>query len=303
MKKLIVTVSTAFMLSASALLNPVFAEANKNIQNKGLSEAQKLIQSSGSRATKEIRAVEMQKVVQEAVDAVIRTNKVLYLLMHNKVEEAKKELKALKAKMETLEKKYGVKRVPVDVVITEIRGIEDINLAQKLNKQAKKVVAENDFVTGRFLLNLLRNEIEINTAYLPISLYKESVDLAYKFLEQGKVKNAIEQLQIALGTIEIETTIIPRPLAIAGILVEDAYKLYKKDPKTALALLDEAKRQIKLAKALGYIKSEEEIKPLLKQIDELKLSIIKKLKSSSEKFGKLIKDIKKTKEKETKTNK
>jgi len=300
-KKVIASLSTAFILSASLFVNPTFA-VEGNIKNKGLSKAERYINSSGSRAAKEIRAEETQKIVIEAVKAVEGTNKVLFLLLHNRIEEAKKELKALKSKMEELEKKYKVRRVPVDVVITEIRGIEDLNKAKELNKAAKKVVRENDFVTGRFLLNILRNEIEITTSYLPIALYKKSVDLAYKFLEEGKVESAIEQLQVALGTIEVETTIIPRPLAIASILVEDASKLYKNDPKTALALLDEAKKQVKLAKALGYIKSEEEIKPLLKQIDELKSAVVKKLKSSKDKFRKLLKDINQAKERETKTN-
>jgi hypothetical protein len=303
-KKIIASVSAAFILSASALINPVFAEGKNTIEKKGLTQAQQLIQSSGSRATREIKAHELQKIIKEAVDVVAGTNKVLYLLAHNQTEKAKKELKALKEKLNNLDKKYKGKltRLPVDVVITEIRGVEDIKLASQLAKQAKKAVNNNDFVTGRFILNTLRDEIEIDTAYLPIALYKEAIDLAYKFLEEGKVKSAMNQLQIALGTIEIETTIIPRPLAIASLLVEDASKIYKKDPKTALALLDEAKRQIKLSKVLGYVRSDKEIEPLIKQIDELKTAIVKNLKGSKEKFGKLIKNIKETKEKETKTN-
>jgi len=303
-KKLILSLSTAFLLSTALLTNPSFAE-KPDIRGKGLTQAEKLIQSSGGRATQNIREQELQKIVQEAVEIVRRTNKVLFLLAHNRVEEAKKELKILKQKMDALDKKYKGKldRLPIEVVITEIKGVEDLNLASKLAKEAREAIKENDFVKARFLLGALRNEIEINTAYLPIKLYKEAIDLAYKFLEKGDVKSAMAQLQVAIGTIEVETTIIPRPLAIALLLVEDASKIYQKDPKTALALLEEAKKQIKLAKILGYVKSDAEVKPLLKQIDELKTAIVKKLKSSNEKFGKLIESIKKTTEKETKTNK
>jgi len=303
LKKFILTLSTAFILSSSALFNT--AIAGSNIENKGLTKSQQLIKSSGSRATQNIRNEEIQKVVKEAVEVVNRTNKVLFLLAHNKVQEAKKELKTLKEKMDKLDKKYKgkLKRLPVEVVVTEIRGIEDLKVASKLAKQAKKAVNDNDFVTGRFLLDILRNEIRIDTAYLPIALYKEAIDLAYKFLEKGNIRSAMEQLGVAIGTIEVETTIIPRPLAIASLLVEDASKIYSKNPKTALELLDEAKKQVKLARVLGYIKTEKEIEPLIKQIDELKTAIVKKLKSSNEKFGKLIKSLNKTKKQETKTNK
>ncbi len=302
----------SFLAAAAIFVSPVVAkEGNpqskqqeaKTVIQKKEQTAQQLIESSGKRSTEKVRAEELQKIIQEAVDIYQKGNYVLFLLTHNKVEEAKKELKALKEKVDKIEKKYQGKleRLPIDAVITEISGITDLKKAEELAKQVKEAVNNNDFIKARFLLSALRDEIVVQTAYLPIALYKEAIDLAYKFLQENKVKNAIDQLQVALGTVEIETTIIPKPIAIASLLVEDAQKAYKKDPQKALKLLEEAKRQLKLAKVLGYVKTEEELKPLITQIENLEKSIKEKSASSEEKFKQLFKSIEKTKEKATQT--
>ncbi len=275
-------------------------ETPQIVEKKG-ETAQQLIEGAGKRSTEKVKAEELEKIVKEAVEVYQKGNKVLFLLTHNKIEEAKKELKELKSKLEEIEKKYELARLPVDAVITEISGVTDLKQAEKLANEAKKAVNENDFIKARFILNALRDEIVVETAYLPIKLYKEAIELADKFLQEGKVKNAISQIQVALSTIEIETTIIPKPVAIASLLVEDASKVYEKEPEKAIKLLEEAKRQIKLAKVLGYIRTEEEIKPIVEQIEKLEKAIKEKSTSSKEKFEKLQKSLEETKQKATQT--
>ncbi len=304
MKKIITALAAAAILAS-----PVFAKEN-NI-NKQPSKAniiqqeqtaKQLIESSGKRSTEKVKLEELKKIIQEAVEVYQKGNEVLFLLAHNKIDEAKKVLKELKEKIAQIEKKYKVERLPIDAVITEISGVTDIKKAEKLAQEVRKAIKENDFVKARFLLNALRDEIVVETAYLPIKLYKEAVELADKFLQEGKIKNAISQMQVALSTIEIETTIIPKPIAIASLLVEDASKVYQKDPKKAIALLEEAKREIKLAKVLGYIRTEEEVKPLIEQIEKLEKAIKEKSATSEEKFKKLKKSLEKAKEKATQTH-
>ena len=293
------------VLSAAIIVSPVFAkEENKktNIQQKQ-ETASSLIESSGKRSTQKVREQELQKIIKEAASIYAEGNRVLFLLTHDKIEEAKKALKALKERVDKLEKQYQGKmvRLPIDVVVNEVVGITDIEQAKKLAEEVKKAVKNNDFVKARILLNALRSEIVIETVYLPIGLYKQAIDLAYKFLEEGKVKNAISQLQVAMNTIEIDTTIIPEPIAIASLLVEDASKRFKDNPEQALKLLEEAKRQIKLAKVLGYVRNDKDIEPLIKQIEKLEKEVKAKT-GTKEKFKSLFENIEKLKKGSTQTS-
>ncbi len=293
------------VLSAAIIVSPVFAkEENKktNIQQKQ-ETASSLIESSGKRSTQKVREQELQKIIKEAASIYAEGNRILFLLTHDKIEEAKKALKALKERVDKLEKQYQGKmvRLPIDVIVNEVVGITDIEQAKKLAEEVKKAVKNNDFVKARILLNALRSEIVIETVYLPIGLYKQAIDLAYKFLEEGKVKNAISQLQVAMNTIEIDTTIIPEPIAIASLLVEDASKRFKDKPEQALKLLEEAKKQIKLAKVLGYVRNDKDIEPLIKQIEKLEKEVKAKT-GTKEKFKSLFENIEKLKKGSTQTS-
>jgi hypothetical protein len=276
-----------------------FAGEQVKLQEK--SEAEKLIESSGKRSVEKQREKEAEKVIKEAIDAYIAGQNILFMLQHNQLDKAKAELSKLEKKMEVLQKEYKGKldKLPIATVIYEIDGVSDIKTAKKLAEQAKKAIQENDFVKARALLEALRNEIVIETQYLPIDIYKKAVELSLQFLNKGNKEKAIESLNLAINSIEVETTIIPRPIAEASILVDDASKIYKKDMDTALKLLEQAKEDIKLAKVLGYIKSENDVKPLVAQIDTLETAIKAKKVETKGLFKELKKSIKQTQEKTT----
>ena len=87
--------------------------------------------------------------------------------------------------MEKLEREYGLKSLPIDVEIEDISTVLDLKTAQEYNKRVKQLTAENDFVDARFILNLLRDEVDINTTYLPLDVYKKAIALATRLLEEG----------------------------------------------------------------------------------------------------------------------
>ncbi len=287
------------LMSVFLTLTGLVSAQEKSSEQK----AQQLIQSSGKRSMEKAKETQVEKVIQEALNAYLEGQKVLFLLSHNKVDEAKKLLDDLQKKMEKISKEYKGKleRLPIAVTIFEVNGITDIKTAEKVAKEVKKAVERNDFIKARALLEALRDEIVIETQYLPIAIYKQAIDLAKKFLEKGNKEKAMESLAIALGSLEIEKTIIPKPIAIASILVNDAEKIYKNDPDTALKLLEEAKRNIKLAKALGYISSEQDIKPLVAKIEVLEKAIKEKSVKAKGLFKDVEKILKSTKEQSTQT--
>ena len=199
------------------------------------------------------------------------------LLAQGKVKEAKKKMADIKKKLSHLQFQYKGKMdlLPISVVIAEIQGVDDIKLAKDILKQAKEACEKNDIPTARDLLEALRNEIQIQTHYLPLDVYTKAVDLAYQLLEKGDVKNALNALNVAISSIEIEEVIIPKPIAEALLLIDDAKRRFKNNPESAKKLLEEAKRKIKLAQALGYVRTEDEIKPIIKEIGKLEEKIEK----------------------------
>ncbi len=285
-----------FVLGILLSISLSFSQTTSNQTTK------QLMESAGKRSVEQVRAGEIEKVIQEALKVFQDSQKLLFQLTHNQIDDAKKNIKEIQNKLDKLVKQYKGKldRLPIQVVIIEVEGIDDIDVAQKLKKEAKKLLEENDVPSARDILNALRNEIVIETHYLPLEIYKDTIDLVAKFLDKGNVQKAVETLNIALGTIEIEQTIIPKPLAEAVLLVQDAKKRFKKDKKSAVKLLEEAKRKLKLAKALGYIRTEKEIEPLIKDIESLEKEV-KKETAEKVLFESLEKKIKKAQEKATET--
>lgn len=236
-----------------------------------------LMQSAGERSTKSIQEQEIAKVIQEALKAYQDTQQVVFLLAHGKTREAKQKIEEIKNKLQKLQKQYKDKldRLPISVVIAQIEGVDDIELAKKLLQQAKKACEKNDIPAARDLLEALRNEIQIQTSYLPLEVYTKAIELAEQLLGKKDIENALNALNVAIGSIEIEEVIIPKPLAEAIMLIEDAKKRFENNPISAKQLLEEAKRKIRLAQALGYIKTEKEIKPLIEEIDKLEEKVEK----------------------------
>ncbi len=259
------------VLSTAVILSTGFAK--EKVDNS----TQKLIESAGKRSTQAVQAKEIEKVIQEALKAYQESQEVILLLAQGKVKEAKKKMEDIKKKLSHLQSQYKGKMdlLPISVVIAEIEGVDDIKLAKNILKQAKEACEKNDIPTARDLLEALRNEIQIQTHYLPLDVYTKAVDLAYQLLEKGDVKNALNALNVAISSIEIEEVIIPKPIAEALLLIDDAKRRFKNNPESAKKLLEEAKRKIKLAQALGYVRTEDEIKPIIKEIGKLEEKIEK----------------------------
>jgi len=230
-------------------------------------------QTAMSEAIGNLKKAELAKVVQEAAQVFQETNKALLLLQKGQTDEALVILNRVLASLDKLIGEYGLVKLPIDVRFIDFNGITDLKLAWNYNKQVKKLVAENDFVDARPILNLLRDEIDVITTYMPLGLYRDAIKLAIDLLKQGKVDSAILAIQSALNTLEIETVVFPKPILEAQVLVDRAEKIYKVNPEGAKTLIERAKYDLKLAVALGYIRSEDELKPLIEKLNEVEKAI------------------------------
>ena len=243
---------------------------------------------------------ELAKIIKEAADVVQETHQVLLLLQNGKLQEALTLLEKVRTSLKTLIQQYGLVKLPVDVQFVEYDGVEDLDTAWKYNKEVKEVISKNDFVDGRFILALLRDEIDIVTTYLPLDLYAKAVELAYVMLKGGETQGAILALQSALSTLEIETVIVPKPVLEAQVLLDEAQQVYKVNPERALKLLSRAEYDLKLTVALGYAPSLDTLKDLLNKIEQLKTAIKTHAATTEEQFQQTKETMEKFREQTTK---
>jgi len=285
------------LLAVGLVASPLYA-AQTSSQSPN-----QVLQNAQSEAIKQLKTQQLTKVIKEAAAVLQETQNALILLQQGKDAEALSILKKVQKELAALVDKYGLVKLPADVNFVEFNGISDLNLAEKLNKQVKELVAKNDFVDARIILAVLRNEIDITTTYLPLKLYKEAIDLAVHLLEYGNKDAALLAIQSALGTLVVETVIVPKPILEAQYLIEKAESIYQVNPKAALAYLKKAEYDIKLTKALGYISSEKDIEPLVEKLENLMKAIKEHAATTQEQFKEVKKAVEKTKEQATTSTK
>ncbi len=280
MKKLLISALAAGLMTSAFAADAKTNEVSKNAVVKAEQKAQ---------AT---------QLVKEAIRAIQYTQDALIYLNANKIDKAKEALKkAIGELAVVLNAPNAPYLLPVDIQIEayQFQGkFEDI---KKMVTQAKLLVAENKLPQAREILNTLRDEIVIKTINLPLATYPAALQLAIKYLNEGKVKEAKDVIAMALSTLVEIDTIIPIPLVKAQALVEQAAKIVKKDKKQALRYLEEAKYQLKLAETLGYTsKSDTTYKMLEKAIEKLEREIKANHKTGGL-FEELIQKLKEFKEK------
>ncbi len=238
------------------------------------------------------------QLVKEAIRAIQYTQEALMYLKNKKIKKAKEALKNAVGQLAiVLNTPKAPYLLPVDIQIEayQFQGkLEDI---AKMVNQAKLLVVANKLPAAREVLNALRDEIVIKTVNLPLATYPAALNLAIKYINEGKIKEAEDVLAMALSTLVEVDTIIPIPLIKAEALVSEASKIVKKDKKQALKYLEEAKYQLKLAETLGYTsKSDTTYKMLRDEISKLEKEI-KRNHNTKGLFEELLKKLKEFKEK------
>jgi tetratricopeptide (TPR) repeat protein len=238
------------------------------------------------------------QLIKEAIKAIQYTQDALIYLNGKKIDKAKEALKNAVGQLAiVLNSPNPPYLLPVDVQIEAYQFQGKMSDIAKMVAQAKLLVAENKLPQARQILNALRDEIVIKTINLPLATYPAALNLAIKYLNEGKIKEAKDVLAMALSTLVEVDTIIPIPLIKAQALVTEASKIVKKDQKEALKYLEEAKRQLELARLLGYAsKSNTTYKELEKAIKHLEKEIKANHKTAGL-FEELIQKLKEFKEK------
>ncbi len=254
--------------------------------------------SKGAVEKEKKKAADVKKELnQKAIKAIADTYKVLDLLNQKKSKEALELLKKVIGELEViLAANKDVSLIPINsytvVVDTDLTPKQ---IAEKIT-EVKTRLNHGDVQGARILLDTLQSEIDIVIENLPLATYPDAMKLASKYIIDGKVDEARSVLQIALNSMVVKKIVVPIPLVRASDLVAEASKIAKTDKEQALKYLNEAKRQLELAKILGYGKDQHKVyKDLQERIDSIKEEIKGKNKAAKM-FEELLKKLKEFKE-------
>lgn len=184
------------------------------------------------------------------------------------------------------------------VISSQVRVNELITtptLIKETVDTAIDLLKNNQVQAAQNLLLPLKDEMIIQTRYLPIATYPDAVKLATKYLVNGKKQDAIATLKTTLSTIVIKESIVPLALVRAENLIKKAAATNKKEKNLINTLLTGAEIQLENATLMGYTNSDanayaslsKQIKAIKKEIkgDNAVEKMYKKIKKS---FSQLI---------------
>ncbi|NOZ90863.1 MAG: YfdX family protein [Epsilonproteobacteria bacterium] len=249
-----------------------------------------------------------QEAPQEIIHGLNKSFMVMALLQQHKMEEAKKLLtEATKDFEKALKENPKLDIVPIwqEVEVFEF-DFAPREIAQIL-KMSERLIKEHRTQDARNLLMPLKDEMDINTEFIPMGIYPIATKNALSAIEKGDRNSAMAILAGAFNMLINQKVIIPLSLLSAQDLVMEASMLDKNKKDEAIKLLEEAKLELEKAELLGYTtKRSVEYKALSSSIKDIEKEI--KGKNIVERlYEKLNKDfislIKKTKDDKVKVSK
>lgn len=209
-------------------------------------------------------AAKRRTLVAEAAEALQETESALGLLAAGKTDEARAALARATGKLEVvLSADPDLALAPVDVQAT----LHDVVIGpvevETIRRQAEEALDQGRLQDARRMIAELASEHVISVTNIPLATYPLALKQAAALIHAGRTGEAVATLETALGTLVIERTIIPLPLLRAEALLDEARPLAEKPQRSAAEndrlrrLLAAARRQIELARALGYATSKD----------------------------------------------
>ncbi len=264
-------IGMGLIFSGSVFANQSSLPEKAETQAPAVQSAQSDVNNKVADATKEKR----EKVLQDAVSALVYTKQALSLLEENKADEALEVLAKITGKLElVLAREPSLALAPVDVSIVSHDLIASEKTVNAVVNAVKELLDNGEVQLARPLLTELASEMVISTTNLPLASYPAAIKAVSPLIDAGKFDEAKTALHMALSTLVVTNEVIPLPTLRAELLLVSAEKLVQKTERTdeenntLSKQLKAAKDQLKLAKALGY-GSEASYEPIYKEIERI----------------------------------
>jgi len=164
--------------------------------------------------------------------------------------------------------------VPVSTLI-EVDELElPVKQINEHVKLAERALTSNHIQDARDILVPMRDEMRIQTQYIPMKIYPGATKSALAALNKSDKSKALEMMSMALGAVVTEETVIPVSLLDAQDKVILAMKMEKSKKNDASDLISDAKRDLQKAVALGYLnENDAEYKQLREKIESVEHAI------------------------------
>lgn len=215
----------------------------------------------------------VNKITQEAVDAINLVSEVVDLIDKKDKEQAIETIAKVLGKLEVLiARDPNLQLVPVDVKRQVVDFPGSINDVEAAKTEIVTLIKSGEVQLARDIMLQLASELDIFVTALPIGTYPVVLKAIIPLIEQGKFEESKKLLMEAIETLVIEKIVIPLPILRAEQSIIRANELANKENpnKDELKeLLSYAKEQLELAEALGYGKKEIDYKDLYEEINKL----------------------------------
>ena len=257
-----------------AQLTKAVAQGNKpeskqtQAKNK---EAEKAAKAQGQRKAQEME----KKIIEEAVQALALTRKVITALEKKDSDSAMAALERVIGKLEIiLARNPKLALAPVDVVSYTLDMHADIASVKKAVKESIDLLKKGRVQDARAIVSNLASELVIEVINIPLATYPDAMKAAVPLIQDGKFKEAKQTLITALNTLVITRHIIPLPILRAEHLLKTAEKLAEKEgrskdeQKQLEELLGTVRKELQFAEVLGY-GDKEDFKAFYADIDEI----------------------------------
>jgi hypothetical protein len=216
-----------------------------------------------------------KEVPKEIIEGAKKTFMAMSSLQKEDIKKAKELLKgAIKDFDKALKDNPQLNIVPIQQQIE----IFEFNLYPeeivKILDSASKLIKEHRTQDARVLLLPLKDEMDINTEFIPMGIYPIAIKNALTALDKGDKVASMAILESAFNMLITQKIILPLSLLSAQDLVMEASSIDKSRKEEALKLLDEAKLELEKAELLGYTnKKAPEYKALTTAIEKIQKEI------------------------------
>ena len=212
----------------------------------------------------------------DAIAAVQQTREAITDLENNNPKEALEHLTAATGKLDILlarEPELGLIPISSTVEVIDTAPLSK-DTAEALRDGVVVAVQKGDYALARELLANMISEVRTQIVNVPLATYPEAMKVAAGLIDADKIDEAKEVLEVALSTLVIAERTQPIPMIDAQTSLLGAIAISTEDKAEALRLVGDAREDLQLAKALGYVSEDKTYRELDDEID----SIEKKLK-------------------------
>lgn len=276
---LLIVLFVSFLLNIVSWQAPSFAAtSSKAIPSEMLSQSNTQLQEDVEKERQAATAEAEGSLDQEAIAALEETQNAIAAIEQGKTQDAIQALERATGKIDILVARYPeLALVPVSTQVTVVDVAPlDFDVIEQTRNHIKSAINAEDYPAARELLNNLMSEIRTTTLNLPLATYPDAMKEAARLLNDGRIEQAEAVLQTALSTLVLTEQSRPLPLVDARTKLIGAVAVAELDHDDSQRLLQEARNQLRLAKELGYARSDRgytELDQTIKEIErQLKAS-------------------------------